>query len=210
MALMAMIAIGGISYYMMSNRAQNAKNIQRMSADDDIARALDLLNGLMKSPAHCNANFKSKRFVSPYTVLSDVKKCSAGGNCNTTGTPQTALNFNNWEMIPGSIGKARIVALSYSLAAIQSSSSSGSRARAGYANSQPAIIRLSVTFEKNLGMKAPVPPATVGTMITSRTQPYTFDAFVVTSTFTPPNTITDNPTGLIIGCARSPASTGVY
>ena len=207
-----MIAIGGISYFMMSNRAQNAKNIQRMSSDDDIARALDLINGLMKSPAHCNANFKNKRFVSPYTVLSDIKKCSAGGNCNTSGTPETALNFNNWEMFAGSgkIGKARIVTLSYSLAAIQSSSSLGTRARAGYANAQPAIIRLSVVFEKNLGMKAPVPPAIEGTMITSRTKEYTFDAFVVTSTFTPPSTITDNAFGLIIGCARSPASTGVY
>lgn len=211
MVLFAFIGLGVMTYMVMENKKITSRQSSARSADRDIEEALAKISALLLSPADCNANLRNKNFDTPAsTPITQLNRC-VGGNCNgITGAPALAFNLNNWVMIPTEPRKkARIYSVNYSLAEAQSTSSLGMRPRAGYPAAQPAIIRISIIFEKNNGIQANSPAT--DNIALSRTRPYEIDAFVVTSRQTVDNTIpTDNPTHLIYGCARSPASTFEY
>lgn len=214
MVLMATIGLAALGVVIMNAKKQAGNSAQRNSADRDIERIMARVASLIVSPADCNANFLGKKFTAPYSTLPSATvalyKCSVGGTCNGSGSAQAALNFNNWVVFPGELsGRVRISNLTYALTAPQSTSSVGPRPRAGFANAQPAVITLSITFQRDV--------ATVGgNKVVTTSQPYTINAFVITSTTTyssggvPLDTITDNPTGLIYGCATSPSSIYQY
>jgi len=210
---MATIGISALSLVLIQNKKTAALNSIRLAGDRDAEYVVAKIRALMSSPADCNANFKGKRFVAPYTAFTKINRCPVGDNCNTTGIPvpvidlNNVVDFNNWKPIIGEPRKrVRITSISYTLTTQQSTDTAGNRPRAGYPKALPAIVTLSVVIEKNLGLRG-------STMVTSKNtlKPYTFEVYVITSSynFTTNNLNDYNPKN-ISGCARSPSSVIVY
>jgi phosphotransacetylase len=191
----AIIGLGVLTYLVMNTQRITNKMQIKAIADKDVDRAVAYIGTLLLTPGNCNAIFMGLATAAP-PPLTDIKKCT--GTCSGTNVPSaTALvinntNNNNWTLFAGEQpARARIFSATWAITTPQTSTT-------------PAILTLTVFFQKNLGL------SNAARVVSGKT--YTFQTFVVNRTW---NYITlafnAVPNGsTILGCARNVNSTFVY
>ena len=199
MILMIMVGLGALTMVLMQSK-KNAIQIQmRDQADRDIARAVEMIQSIVTTPAGCNVNFIGKTFTSDsFSTSSPILKCTSG-SCNpkTSSNSATAINISstNWNMFEGeaSLSKARLISATFSPSVPSLT--------------KPTLFTLVLTFEKNLGLNG-----TTGTVTTSRPQPVNimFSALHVKTKNPITGFYTVMPGTTIQGCASSSSSTIVF
>lgn len=206
-ALMAALALAGMALVLM-NQSKISKNIStKMVADSDVDVAVLKISSTLLQPKNCNANFYGLNVASG--TLLTIQSCLEGtGSCRPTGTKTlevTVMNAakvaatteeNQWNPAPlytGLTRKVRLTSATYVLDQNQTR---------GLATAKPAVLRLMLVFEKNLGTRSSGSGATK-----IQTSKVTKEIYipVVRATFTPPNTYVES--GTILGCPISPTST---
>ena len=200
MVLIIAAVLGAVSLY-VTNSAKLQSNIKLQDkSQKDIENAVAKINSLLLNPAHCNANF----FGKPITggTLLQLNKCDGTNNCRTGGTPTLYFDTNpatttfKLAVDNPSNDNARISSASYVIEQPQTTTPY-----------RPALLRLDVVFQRKLGQAN-------GIDHTSKTSAFKFYTWVVTNNYNhsipPPHALDPNPSGNILGCAKSSASTFPY
>lgn len=188
---MLFIGIMAFTVYVLNSAKLNKDITTNQFADDDITTAQATIGSTLLSPANCNANFYNKPL--PSGSLDGIKTCPQGSKCKPTGTPAgntipaSATAPTPWnETTTGISSKVRLVSLNYTQTRIQGNGIGPTNAE----HTTPALVTLTVTFEKQLGFKN-------GSRRTVRHQKL-IGVPVVSNTSASPTQI--------IGCPKSPNS----
>lgn len=206
MALLGVVALSGLALIVL-NQSKTDKDISsKLMADRDLDAAVLKIASTLLQPKNCNATFYGQNVDSG--TLSTIQSCTSGNCLNTTGTGKALVAtvmdaakvagtaaIDQWNPSPSFTGltrKVRISSLTYVLDQDQTT---------GVAVAKPAVLKLTIVFEKNLGLRS---KSGVNTIQTSKITKEIFVP-VVRGTFTPPATYTSSTT--ILGCPISPTST---
>ena len=201
MVLIAAVGIGALTVVLLQNKQTASRIDIKLGADADTQRILSTIEGVLSIPSSCNANFYHKNTSG--SITTSIMKCT--GNCSNSLTPSTAvlnvtLDFStNSSVFPGEkVAKARISSITYALQSPQTHT---------VANHVPAVIKITVDIEKNLG-NVTTNSNTIK-MTTSHKQ-YFFYANVITGVYTPPTGPFVDYSPVIQGCSRNSTSTYAY
>lgn len=208
MALIGVVALGGLALVVM-NQSKNYGNINsKLVADKDVDVALLKISSMLLVPKNCNANFYGLNSTSG--TLPDIRSCNSGA-CLTAGMTNKTLELtvmdaakvaatsadNQWSAAPAYTGlttKVRVTSLSYTMETDQAT---------GPSTSAPAIMKLTIVFEKNLGLRS----GGAGTT-KIQTSKVTRELFVpVIRKHPTPYSYPTSPT--ILGCPTSPSATAI-
>lgn len=199
LVLIATIGLVALSYFVMQNKRNLGALAFREKGDQDIDRALTTIGSLILSPASCNANFFNQPTAGG--SLAQIYKCNSG-NCRTgTIDRSVALKMGDWDLFntgASASSKVQLTSATYAITTAQTTASTDSTGAA-----HPAVLTLTLTFTRNLGIVN-------GVRKTNVLKPYTLQATVVTNTFNNTTKTLNATSANIIGCAQNPASTIEY
>lgn len=189
-ALMLVLTFTALSLYMINSAKLQANLKLQDKAQKDIEAAVVKITALLQNPAHCNANFYNKAQSGSLTSL---KKCNAGFDCRTGGTPTLYFDVNGSAFLLAQDGaksdNAKILSATYTVTPSEL-----------VAPLKPAVLKLDIVFLKNLGKAN-------GATHTASTVAYSFYANVITGTYNYATGVyTPSSPAIILGCARSSGS----
>lgn len=227
MALIATVGLGVMSVVFLQRSKTETKIGKRLGADNDIEIAVSTLAATLASPLHCSATFKGLSSSPGLQNLSDIKQCTSG----TCGSTVNAVSFmglesgSSWRLDRVNTNakppNARIRNLRFEIYKPQQTkqdADANSGAMAPYVGVMPAIVRIYITFDKNLGATntgniqfSNGADITAATIADAKFKVYTIEAMVVTNTYNfTTHTLVPNGANNIVGCPRSAGSTTVY
>jgi len=220
LALIGTVAIGGMAILLLQRAKTEFKIGKRLGADNDIEIAVAAITATLASPMHCSATLRGLSFpTGTLQPLNQIRLCTSG-TCASGASyadymgPETGGTWRLDRRVSATVHptSARIKDLKYQLYKVQQRKYVADSAGGDYDGVMPAVVRIYITFEKNLGATAAGARQTSsGGTITSITHPkvYTVDAMVVTHSYNYTTGVL-TPLSSIAGCARSSGSTVVY
>ncbi len=208
-ALIGTMILGGLALVVM-NQSKNYQNISsKLVADKDVDAAVLKISSMLLIPKNCNANFYGLDSTSG--SLSDIRSCNTGACLNTGMTNKTveltvmdadklalpATAGHEWDSDKAYTGlttKVRVAKIDYTLESDQAT---------GASTFAPAMLRVIVVFEKNLGLRSNGSGSTK-----VQTSKITREIYVpVVRKINTPPTYPVSPT--ILGCPTSPSATAI-
>lgn len=194
LALMVSIALAaGSLFFIHSAKLQTGLKLQD-KAQVDIETAVIKINSLLQNPPHCNATFYGKPVAGG--TLTQLLKCNPGFDCRTSISTTIYFDVNPASFAlaldSSSPDNAKILSASYSIITAEQTG----------ATKAPAVLKLDINFQKNLGMVN-------SARHTVNTVTYSFYANVLTGTYNY-GTSVFTPSTTIVGCARNNNSISPY